>query len=142
MTKRRLVAGLDLGTSKTTVLVGSVSERGVEIVGIGTAPSKGLRKGVIVHLESTVAAIRKAVSEAEAMAGCEIRQVVASMSGAHVRGVTSHGVVAVRNGEVSAGDVERVLDAARAVALPADREVLHVLPQEFIIDDQEGIKSD
>jgi len=140
MTKRTLVAGLDLGTSKTTVLVGSVGERGVEIVGLGTAPSRGLRKGVIVHLESTVAAIRKAVAEAEAMAGCEIRQVVASISGAHVRGVTSHGVVAVRNGEVSAGDVERVLDAARAVALPADREVLHVLPQEFIIDDQEGIR--
>jgi cell division protein FtsA len=135
-----LVAGLDLGTSKACVLVGDVSERGVEIVGLGTAPSRGLRKGVIVHVDSTVAAIRKAVAEAEAMAGCAIRQVVASIAGAHVRGVTSHGVVAVRGGEVSTGDVDRVLDAARAVALPADREVLHVLPQEFIIDDQEGIK--
>jgi len=135
-----LVAGLDLGTSKACVLVGDVSDRGVEVVGLGTAPSRGLRKGVIVHVDSTVAAIRKAVAEAEAMAGCAIHQVVASMAGAHVRGLTSHGVVAVRGDEVSAGDVDRVLDAARAVALPADREVLHVLPQEFIIDDQEGIK--
>ncbi len=135
-----LVAGLDLGTSKTCVMVGEVTEHGVEVVGLGTAPSRGLRKGVIVHLESTVTAIRKAVAEAAAMAGCEIHQVVASLSGAHVRGLTSHGVVGVRNGEVSMGDVERVLDAARAVALPADREVLHVLPQEFVIDDQEGIK--
>jgi cell division protein FtsA len=135
-----LVAGLDLGTAKACVLVGDVNERGVEVVGLGTAPSRGLRKGVIVHVDSTVAAIRKAVAEAEAMAGCAIRRVVASIAGAHVRGVTSHGVVAVRGGEVSPSDVERVLDAARAVALPADREVLHVLPQEFIIDDQEGIK--
>ena len=135
-----LVAALDLGTSKTSVLVGEVGDRGVEIVGIGTAPARGLRKGVVVHVESTVASIRKAVAEAETMAGCEIRQVIVTVAGAHVRGVTSHGVVAVRNGEVSTGDLDRVLDAARAVALPADRDVLHVLPQEFIIDDQEGIK--
>jgi cell division protein FtsA len=140
MAKRTLIAGLDLGTSRTTVIVGRVGGHGVDVVGLGTAPSRGLRKGVIVHLDSTVAAIQKAVGEAEAMAGCEIRHVVASISGAHVRGVTSHGVVAVRNGEVSASDVDRVLDAARAVALPADREVLHVLPQEVSIDDQEGIR--
>jgi len=140
MAKRTLIAGLDLGTSKTTVIVGSVGNHGVDVVGLGTAPSRGLRKGVIVHLDSTVTAIQKAVAEAESMAGCEVRNVVASISGAHIRGVTSHGVVAVRNGEVSATDIERVLDAARAVALPADREVLHVLPQEFIIDDQEGIR--
>jgi cell division protein FtsA len=141
MTKRMpLVAGLDLGTAKTCALVGRVGDHGIEVVGVGTAPSRGLRKGVIVHVESTVASIAKAVAEAEAMAGCEVRHVVASLSGAHVKGVTSHGVVAVRNGEVSASDVARVLDAAGAVALPADREVLHVIPQEFIIDDQEGIK--
>ena len=141
MAKRTaLVAGLDLGTSKTAVLVGEVGDHGVEIVGLGTAPARGLRKGVVVHVESTVASIRKAVAEAEAMAGCEIRQVIATVGGAHVRGLTSHGVCAVRNGEVSPGDVDRVLDAARAVALPADRDVLHVVPQEFIIDDQEGIK--
>ncbi len=138
--KRTWVAGLDLGTSKTTVVVGSVGDRGVEVIGLGTAASRGMRKGVIVHVDSTVAAIRKAVAEAEAMAGCEVRHVVASISGDHVRGVTSKGVAAVRNGEVSAGDVERVLDAARAVALPADREVLHVLPQEFVIDGQQGIR--
>ncbi len=141
MAKRMpLVAGLDLGTWKTCVLVGNVTEHGIAVSGFGTAQSRGLRKGVVVHVESTVAAIRKAVAEAEAMAGCEIRHVVASVGGAHVRGLTSHGVVAVRNGEISDGDVNRVLDAAGAVALPAEREVLHVLPQEFIIDEQEGIK--
>jgi cell division protein FtsA len=136
-----VVAALDLGTAKTCVMVGEVRDEGVvDILGLGTAPSRGLRKGVIVHVESTVTAIRKAVAEAEAMAGCEIRRVVATLGGAHVRGLTSHGVVAVRNGEVSSGDVHRVLDAARAVALPAEREILHVLPQEYIIDDQDGIK--
>ena len=135
-----LVAGLDLGTSKTCVLVGAATDHGVEVVGLGTAPSRGLRKGAVVHLDSTVAAIRKAVAEAEAMAGCEIRRVIASIAGSHIRGLTSHGVVAVRNGEVSRGDVERVLDAAGAIALPSDREVLHVLPQEFIIDEQDGVK--
>jgi len=134
------VAGLDLGTAKTCVMVGAVSERGIEVVGLGTAPSRGLRKGAIVHVDSTVAAIRKAIAEAELMAGCEIRHVTVSIGGTHVRGLTSHGVVAVRGGEVSSGDVGRVLEAARAVALPNDREVLHVLPQEYVIDDQEGIK--
>jgi cell division protein FtsA len=141
MTKRTgMVAALDLGTAKTCVVVGAVSEHGIEVCGLGEAPSRGLRKGVIVHVQSTVQAIRKAVEEAEAMAGCEIRHVTASIGGGHIRGLSSHGVVAVRNGEVSAGDLNRVLDAARAVAVPADREVLHVLPQEYIIDDQEGLK--
>ncbi len=134
------VAALDLGTGQACVVVGEVDERGVALVGVGTAPSRGLRKGVIVDVESTVTSIQKAIAEAETMAGCQIRRVVTSIGGAHLRGVTSHGVVAVRNGEVSSGDVRRVLDAARAVALPADRQVLHVLPQEFLIDDQEGIK--
>ena len=141
MTKRSgMVAALDLGTAKTCVVVGEVSERGIEVCGLGEAPSRGLRKGVIVHVESTVQAIRKAVAEAEQMARCEIRHVTVSIGGAHIRGLSSHGVVAVRNGEVSAGDLNRVLDAARAVALPAEREVLHVLPQEYIIDDQEGLR--
>lgn len=141
MTKRTgMVAALDLGTAKTCVVVGAVSEQGVEVVGLGEAPSRGLRKGVIVHVQSTVQAIRKAVEEAEAMAGCEIRHVTASIGGGHIRGLSSHGVVAVRNGEVGLNDLNRVLDAARAVAVPADREVLHVLPQEYIIDDQEGLK--
>ncbi len=134
------VAGLDLGTTQTCVVVGEVTEQGVAVAGLGTAPSRGMRKGVIVHVDSTVASIRKAVAEAEAMAECVISHVVASIGGAHLRGLTSHGVVAVRNGEVSTGDLGRVLDAARAVALPADREVLHVLPQEYVIDEQEGVK--
>ena len=141
MTKRTgMVAALDLGTAKTCAIVGEVNEGGIEVCGLGEAPSRGLRKGVIVHVESTVQSIKKAVAEAEAMAGCEIRHVTASLGGGHIRGISSHGVVAVRNGEVSPGDLSRVLDAARAVALPADREVLHVLPQEYIIDDQEGLK--
>ncbi|MEB2285914.1 MAG: cell division protein FtsA [Polyangiaceae bacterium UTPRO1] len=141
MAKRTgMVAALDLGTAKTCVVVGEVGERGIEVCGIGEAPSRGLRKGAIVHVESTVQAIRKAVAEAEQMARCEIRHVTASIGGSHVRGLSSHGVVAVRNGEVSVSDLSRVLDAARAVALPADREVLHVLPQEYIIDDQEGLR--
>ena len=113
---------------------------GVEIVGIGTAPSSGLRKGVVVNIDATVESIRKAVDEAELMAGCEIHSVYAGIAGAHVKGFNSHGVVAVKATEVSPGDVERVLDAARAVALPMDRQVLHVLPQEFVVDDQDGIK--
>ena len=115
-------------------------EGGAEIVGIGTAASRGLRKGVVVNIEATVEAIRKAVEEAELMAGCEIRSVVAGSAGSHIKGFNSHGVVAVKSREVAPGDVERVIDAARAVALPMDREVLHVLPQEFIVDDQDGIK--
>jgi cell division protein FtsA len=141
MSKRNpLVVGLDIGTYKIGVIVAEVSEQGAEIVGIGTATSKGLRKGVVVNIEATVDSIRKAVEEAELMAGCEIRSVVAGSAGSHIKGFNSHGVVAVKNREVAAGDVDRVIDAARAVALPTDREVLHVLPQEFIVDDQDGIK--
>jgi cell division protein FtsA len=112
----------------------------VEIVGVGTAPSSGLRKGVVVNIDATVESIRKAVAEAELMAGCEIHSVCTGIAGAHVKGFNSHGVVAVKATEVSPGDVERVLDAARAVALPMDRQVVHVLPQEFVVDDQDGIK--
>src|SRR5437879_871369 len=138
--KNPLVIGLDVGTFKIGVIVADVSEHGAEIVGIGTAASKGLRRGVVNNIEKTVEAIRKAIEEAELMAACEIRTVVAGSAGSHIKGFNSHGVVAVRNREVGPGDVERVIDAARAVALPADREVLHVLPQEFIVDDQDGIK--
>jgi cell division protein FtsA len=135
-----LLVGVDVGTYKIGVIVAEVTESGAEIVGIGTAASKGLRKGVVVNIEATVDAIRKAVEEAELMAGCEIRSVVVGSAGSHIKGCNSHGVVAVKTREVGAGDVERVVDAARAVALPMDREVLHVLPQEFIVDDQDGIK--
>ena len=135
-----LIVGLDVGTYKIGVVVAEVTENGAEIVGIGTAASKGLRRGVVVHMDDTVDAIQKAVGEAELMAGCEIRAVVAGSAGSHIKGFNSHGVVAVKNREVAPGDVERVIDAARAIALPTDREVLHVLPQEFIVDDQDGIR--
>src|SRR5881409_3720282 len=138
--KSPLVIGLDVGTYKIGVIVAEVTEGGVEITGIGTAVSRGLKKGVVVNIEATVESIRRAVDEAELMAGCEIRSVIAGAAGSHLKGFNSHGVVAVKNREVGPGDVERVIDAARAVALPADREVLHVLPQEFIVDDQDGIK--
>src|SRR2546429_6288219 len=141
MRKRNpLVVGLDVGTYKIGVIVAELTESGVEITGIGTAVSRGLKKGVVVNIEATVESIRRAVDEAELMAGCEIRTVIAGAAGSHLKGFNSHGVVAVKNREVAPGDVERVIDAARAVALPADREVLHVLPQEFIVDDQDGIK--
>jgi cell division protein FtsA len=134
-----LVVGLDVGTYKIGVIVAEAGEN-TEIVGVGTAPSKGLRRGVVVNIEATVEAIRKAVEEAELMAACEIRSVVVGSAGSHIKGFNSHGVVAVKSREVAPGDIERVLDAARAVALPTDREVLHVLPQDFIVDEQDGIK--
>lgn len=141
MSKRAsLLVGLDIGTYKVSAVVAEVGELGVEIVGIGTAPSQGLRKGVVVNIDATVEAIRKAVAEAELMAGCEIHSVFTGIAGSHVKGFNSHGVVPVRAGEVSAFDVERVIDAARAVALPMDRQIIHVLPQEFVVDDQDGIK--
>ena len=138
--RRPLQVGLDVGTYKVGVIVAELADGGAEIVGIGTAASHGLRKGVVVNIEATVESIRKAVEEAELMAGCEIRSVIAGSAGSHIKGFNSHGVVAVKSREVAAGDVERVIDAARAVALPMDREILHVLPQEFIVDDQDGIK--
>jgi cell division protein FtsA len=141
MAKRKpLVVGLDVGTFKIGVIVAEVGDGGVEITGIGSAPSTGLRKGTVVNIDATVDAIRKAVEEAEIMAGCEIRSVVAGSAGSHLKGFNSHGVVAVKTREVAATDLERVMDAAKAVALPTDREVLHVLPQEYIVDDQDGIK--
>jgi len=141
MAKRApLIVGLDIGTYKISAIVAEIGENGVEIVGIGTAPSRGLRKGVVVNIDATVESIRKAVEEAELMAGCEIHTVCTGIAGAHVKGFNSHGVVAVKMTEVSGSDVERVLDAARAVALPMDRQVVHVLPQEFVVDDQDGIK--
>ena len=137
--RQPLIVGLDPGTYKICVAVAEVIEDRAEIIGIGSAASSGIRKGVVVNIDATVESIRKAIEEAELMAGCEIGRVMVSIDGSHLRGFNSHGIVAVKNREVSVGDVERVLDAARAVALPMDREVLHVLPQEFIVDDQDGI---
>ncbi len=139
MAKSELIVGLDLGTTKITAVVGEMTSEGVDIVGIGTSPSTGLRKGVVVNIEQTVQSIKKALEEAELMAGCEIRSVYAGIAGSHIKGFNSHGVIAVKGGEVSHRDVERVLDAAKAVAIPLDREVIHILPQEYIVDDQNGI---
>jgi cell division protein FtsA len=132
--------GLDIGTTKICAIVAEQTENGVDIVGIGTHPSKGLRKGVVVDIDSTVDSIKHAVEEAELMADCEITSVYAGIAGGHIRGLNSHGVVAVKDREVKEGDVKRVIDAAKAVAIPMDREVIHVIPQEFIIDDQDGIR--
>ncbi|VAW36021.1 Cell division protein FtsA [hydrothermal vent metagenome] len=141
MAKRdNLIVGLDIGTTKVCVIVGEETGEGLEIIGIGTHPSKGLRKGVVVNIESTVESIKKAVEEAELMAGCEINQIYAGISGGHIRAFNSHGVIAVKDGEITPADVERVVEAAQAVAIPTDREVIHVIPQEYIIDDQSGIQ--
>jgi len=138
---QRIVVGLDIGTSKIVAIVAKiVDEDRVEIIGLGHKPSQGLKKGVVINIESTVTAIQEAVREAELMAGVEIKSVYAGIAGSHIRSVNSHGIVAIKDGEVSAGDVERVIDAAKAVAIPADQRILHVLPQEFIIDNQEGIR--
>jgi cell division protein FtsA len=139
--EKNLIVGLDIGTSKVVAIVGEISELGdLQVIGIGTHPSRGLKKGVVVNIESTVQSIQRAVEEAELMAGCEIHSVYAGIAGSHVRSLNSHGIVAIRDKEVTAGDVDRVIDAAKAVAIPADQKTLHVLPQEFIIDHQEGIK--
>jgi cell division protein FtsA len=139
--ERNLIVGLDIGTSKVVAIVGEMtSDRQIEVIGIGSHPSRGLKKGVVVNIESTVQSIQRAVEEAELMAGCEIHSVYAGIAGSHVRSLNSHGIVAIRNKEVAPDDVERVIDAARAVAIPADQKILHILPQEFIIDNQEGIR--
>ena len=140
-TDRNLIVGLDIGTSKVVAIVGEIRPDGaLEIIGIGSHPSRGLKKGVVVNIESTVQSIQRAVEEAELMANCEIRSVYAGIAGSHVRSLNSHGIVAIKDKEVGPGDVERVIDAAKAVAIPADQKILHVLPQEYIIDAQEGIR--
>jgi len=136
-----LIVGLDIGTTKICCVVGELSEGDVNIIGIGTHPSIGLRKGVVVNIESTVDSIKKAVEEAELMAGCEISSVYTGIAGGHITGFNSRGIVAIKGPEITENDVERVIDAARAVAIPMDREVIHVLPQEYIVDEQAGIQN-
>lgn len=139
--EERLIVGLDIGTSKVVAIVGLITPHGdLEIVGTGLHRSTGLKKGVVVNIESTVHSIQRAIEEAELMAGCHIHSVYAGIAGSHIRSLNSHGIVAIRDREVQLLDVERVIDAARAVAIPADQEILHVLPQEFIIDNQEGVR--
>jgi len=136
-----MIVGLDIGTSKVVSIVGEVNaEGGLNIVGIGRHKSRGLKKGTVVNIESTVQSIQRAIEEAELMAGCQIHSVYAGIAGSHVRSMNSHGIVAIRDKEVFSADIERVIDAAQAVAIPADQKVLHILPQEYIIDSQEGVK--
>ena len=138
--KDSVVVGLDIGTTKICTVVGEIGEGQVNIIGLGTCPSKGLRKGMVVNIDSTVESIKKAVEEAELMADCHITSVYAGIAGGHIKGINSHGVIAVKNREITPNDVRRVIDAASAVAIPMDREVIHIIPQEFIVDEQDGIK--
>jgi cell division protein FtsA len=138
---KKLIVGLDIGTSKVVAIVGEIGLDGtIEVVGIGSNPSKGMKKGVVVNIESTVQSIQRAVEEAELMAGCQIHSVYVGIAGSHIRSLNSHGIVAIKDKEVYRADLERVIDAAQAVAIPADQKILHILPQEYIIDSQEGIK--
>jgi cell division protein FtsA len=139
--EKELIVALDIGTSKIVAIVGEIQDDGeLEIIGFGSHPSKGLKRGVVVNIESTVTSIQRAVEEAELIAGCEIQSVYAGIAGSHIRSLNSHGIVAIRDREVTQGDIDRVIDAARAVAIPADQKILHVLPQDFIIDGQSGIR--
>jgi len=139
--EKNMIVGLDIGTSKVAAIVCDVNVDGsIEIVGIGIHPSKGLKKGVVVNIESTVQSIKRAVEEAELMAGCQIHSVYTGIAGSHIRSLNSHGIVAISEKEVSSTDVARVIDAARAVAIPADQKILHVIPQEFVIDNQDCIR--
>ena len=134
-----MIVGLDIGTTKICAVVGEFHEKGAEIIGVGTYPSVGLRKGVVVNIDNTVDSIQRAIEDAELMAGREIGSVFIGIAGSHIKGFNSHGVIAVKGQEVSQEDVDRVIDAARAVAIPLDREVIHILPQEYIVDEQGGI---
>lgn len=138
--KANIIVGLDLGTTKTCVIVGEVTPQGIDIIGIGSHPSEGLRKGVVVNIDSTVEAIKRAVDEAEHMSGCEISSVYAGIAGGHIKGQNSLGIVAVKGREVDEEDVQRAIEASKAIAIPSDREILHTLPQNFIVDDQDGIR--
>jgi cell division protein FtsA len=142
MTRRgEMVCGLDIGTTKICAVIGEPGEDGqLDIVGIGTHPSKGLRKGVVVNIESTVESIKSAVEEAELMAGVDVDNVFVGIAGGHIKGFNSHGIIAIKNREVNQSDIERVIDAAKAIAMPLDREVIHIIPQEYIIDEQDGIR--
>ncbi len=138
--KDELIVGLDIGTTKIAAIVGEVTADGIDIIGIGTAPSRGIRKGVVVNIDATVQSIEKAIEEAEHMAGCEITAVYAGIAGGHIKGLNSHGTVAVKDKEVRDRDLAGVIESAKAVAIPMDREIIHVLPQEYIVDEQDGIR--
>lgn len=138
--REEIIVGLDIGTTKIACIIGEVTEEGLDIIGIGSHPSTGLRKGVVINIDATTNSIARAVEEAELMAGCEVNRVYAGIAGGHVKGFNSRGIVAIKDKEVRDEDLARVVDAARAVAMPMDRQIIHVIPREYIIDDQDGIK--
>ena len=139
-TKNDIFIGLDVGTTKVVALVGAVDDRGsLEIIGIGSHASSGLKRGMVVNIDATVDSIKRAIEEAELMAGCKINSAYIGISGSHIRSLNSHGIVAIHGHEVEQSDIDRVIDAAKAVAIPADQKIIHILPQEFIVDSQEGI---
>lgn len=139
--KENIIVGLDIGTTKVCAIVGGVTDTGVDIIGIGSHPSEGLRKGVVVNIESTVNSIKEAVEEAELMSGYEITSVFTGIAGGHISGLNSHGIVAVKGREVDENDIKRSIEAAKAIAIPLDREILHLLPQHYIVDDQDGVRT-
>lgn len=139
--EKNLIVGLDIGTSKIAALIGEIEQdEQINVIGFGYQSSRGIKRGQVVNIDSTVQAIRRAVEEAELMAGCQIHSAFTGITGNHIRGLNSHGIVAIKDREVNKQDIERVIDAAKAVAIPADQKILHILPQEFIIDNQEGIR--
>lgn len=138
---KQLIVALDIGTNKIAALVGEVTpENKINIIGFGSHPSRGLKRGVVVNIEATVQSIQRAIEEAELMAGCDIHAAFTGIAGSHINSLNSHGIVAIRDREVHQADVDRVIDAAKAVAIPADQNILHILPQEFIVDAQEGVR--
>jgi len=140
--KSSYIVGLDIGTTKICCIIGEIiDDEKIDIIGLGQYPSRGLRKGVVVNIDSTVESIKNAVEEAELMAGCEIDSVYVGIAGGHINSLNSHGIIAVKGKEISEKDMERVIEAAKAIAIPLDREVIHVLPQEYIVDNQDGIKT-
>lgn len=137
----KIIVGLDIGTTKICAVVGEMLDDEINVIGVGSHPSTGLRKGSVVNIESTVDSIKKAIEEAELMAGCDISSVYVGIAGNHIKGLNSHGIIAIKGREITDNDVERVIDAAKAIAIPTDREILHVIPQEFIVDDMESIQN-
>lgn len=138
--KNDVLVGLDIGTTKTTAIVGEVTDTGIDIIGIGTSPAKEMRKGAVVNIDNMVESIKTAVEEAEHMSGCHINSVYVGIAGNHVKGQNSLGIVSIKGREVDEDDVQRAIEASRAIAVPVDREIMHILPQNYVVDGQDGIK--